>query len=94
MKVNKYEIFLKPKKTNQQRGPNPIEIILKKDRANFLKIEVASADKVIEGLDKVLKNSKIKITDINKITVDNFKKASYTSFRILKSIEKGLKFRP
>lgn len=71
---------------------NPQEIVLnlkKEDRIYTEKVE--KAEDLLLGLDKILKKSKIKPTDIGKIKVDNFNKSRYTSFRIVKSIEKALR---
>lgn len=79
-------------KKAKQKGRAPVEIILKKDKKIYKKT-VGSADKVIEGLDRILKGSKIEITNIKSIKVDDLNKNRYTSYRILKSIEKALKLK-
>jgi len=53
--------------------------------------KVENAEDVLEGLDKILKKSKIEITDIKDIKIDALNKNRYTSYRIIKSIEKVLK---
>ena len=84
------EIIFKSK-TTFKKGKTSVEIILRKNKKVIDRIKVESADRTLEGLDKLLRCNKIDITAIRKFTtVDNFKKTSYTSFRILKSIEKGL----
>lgn len=71
---------------------NPREITLnlkKEDRIYNEKVE--KAEDLLLGLDKIVKKSKVKFIDIGKIKVDNFNKGRYTSFRIVKSIEKALR---
>lgn len=73
------------------KNRNPVEIILKKGDKVYKRIE--ETDKLLEGLDKILKKSKVEINSIRKkIRIDNSStKNKYTSFRIVKSIEKALK---
>lgn len=72
---------------------NPSEIVIALKKGNDMYIEkVEKAEDVLLGLDKILKKSKIKVIDIGNIKIDNFNKSKYTSFRIVKSIEKALKF--
>lgn len=79
-------------KKNKQKGPVPVEVILKGDKRIY-KEKVESADNVLEGLDKILKRSKMKIADIEGIKVDDLNRNRYTSYRIIKSIEKALKLK-
>jgi hydrogenase maturation factor HypF (carbamoyltransferase family) len=70
------------------------ETTLNLKKGNRIYVEkVEKAEDLLLGLDKILKKSKIKFIDIGKIKVDNFNKSRYTSFRIVKSIEKALKFK-
>ena len=72
---------------------NPREIALNLKKGDRIYVEkVEKAEDLLLGLDKILKKSKIKFIDIGKIKVDNLNKSRYTSFRIVKSIEKALKF--
>lgn len=76
----------------KQKGQTPVEIVLEKN-GQVYKQKVQKADNVLEGLDKLLKKYKISITDLKSVkTVDNFSQISYTSCRIVKSIEKALNF--
>jgi len=71
---------------------NPREILLNLKNGDRIYIEkVEKAEDLLLGIDKILKKSKIKFIDIGKIRVDNFNKGRYTSFRIVKSIEKALR---
>jgi len=75
-----------------------------KKEKNIYKEIANSADNVIEKLDKILRKSKMKFTDIKNIKiinlpplvksekVDDSSNISYTSYRIIKSIEKALNF--
>lgn len=54
---------------------------------------VESAEKILEGLDKIFKKSKIEITAIKNIQTIDLNKSRYTSYRIVKSIEKALKLK-
>jgi len=84
------QLIFKLKKT-KQKGRAPIEVILKKKREVIGREEVKNAEKILEGLDKILKKSKVKITAIKAIKVDDLNKNSYTSYRIIKAVEKALK---
>ncbi len=79
-------------KKSSQKGKVPIEIVLKDKKKVIGREKVENAEKVLEGLDKILKRSKIGITVINSIKVDDLNKSRYTSYRIIKAIEKALKF--
>jgi len=91
------QLIFKLKKTKQKgrpacrRGRAPVEVILKKKREVIGREEVKNAEKILEGLDKILKKSKVKITAIKAIKVDDLNKNSYTSYRIIKAVEKALK---
>jgi len=74
-----------------RRGRAPVEVILKKKREIIGREEVKNAEKILEGLDKILKKNKIEITTIKLIKVDDLNKNKHTSYRIIKSIEKALK---
>lgn len=72
---------------------NPSEIIIALKKGDDVYVEkVEKAEDVLLGLDKILKKSKIKVIDIGNIKIDNFNKSKHTSFRIVKSIEKALRF--
>ncbi len=77
----------------KQKGKAPVEVVLEKNNKIIGKKTVESADKVLEGLDKILKKSKIGITAIKSIKVDDLNKNRYTSYRIVKSVEKALKIK-
>ena len=70
----------------------PIEVILKDKNKVIGKEIVKNAEEVLKGLDKILKKSKIGINTIKTIKVDDLNKNRYTSYRIIKAIEKALKF--
>ena len=73
------------------KGKNAIEIILKNKQT--YKERVDSGNEVLKGIDKILNKSKIKdIKKISKIKIDNLSKNRYTTYRVVKSIEKALKF--
>jgi len=76
----------------KQKGATPVEVILEKNKRIYRE-KVESADKVLEGLDKILKKSKIEITAVKSIKVDDLNRNRYTSYRIVKSIEKALKIK-
>ncbi len=71
--------------------PVDITLILKRGSEIYTE-KIEEAEDMIERLDRILKKSKIEITDIRNIKIDNFNKNKYTSYRILKSIEKALRF--
>lgn len=73
------------------KGKVPIDIILKKKNKIINREKVDSADKSLESLDKILKKSKIGINIVKIIKVEDLNKSRYTSYRIIKSIEKALK---
>ena len=77
---------------SKQKGAAPVEVILEKKGKKYKEI-VKNADKILEGLDKILKRSKIGITDLKNIKVDDLNKNRYTSYRIIKAIEKALKLK-
>ena len=77
---------------SSRKGKAPVEVVLEKNRKIYRE-EVESADKVLEGLDKILKKSRIGITAIKSIKVDDLNKNRYTSYRIIKSVEKALKIK-
>lgn len=80
-----------------------VKIILETNRKRYSE-KVESADDVLKGLDKILKKSRMEITSVKNIKtvsslspskskkVDKFCKKSYTSCRIVKSVEKAIKF--
>ena len=68
----------------------PVEIILEA-KDNTYKEKAESADKILEALDKILKKSRIEITDIKSIKIDNQNKNRYTSYRIAEAILRALK---
>ncbi len=72
-------------------GEQIIEIIVKTSD-KIIRSEAGEAENVLDKLDKILKKSKIEITDIKNIRIDNLDKNRYTTYRIIRSIEKGLKF--
>lgn len=76
----------------EQKGEVPVEVILKRNSRVICKETVDNPEKILEGLDKILKRSKINITDIRSINIDNLNQNRYTSYRIARSIEKALKF--
>lgn len=78
---------------SSQKGAVPVEIVLKDKKRTIGKEIVENAEKVLEGLDKILKKSKIEITDIKNIKTIDLNKNRYTSYRIVKSIEKALKLK-
>lgn len=76
----------------EQKGAVPVEVVLKRAARVICKETVENPEKILEGLDKILKRSKINITDIRSINIDNLNPNRYTSYRIAKGIEKALKF--
>jgi len=68
----------------------PVEIILEA-RDKTYKEKAESADKILETLDKILKKSRIEITDIKSIKIDNQNKNRYTSYKIAEAIQRALK---
>ena len=68
----------------------PVEIILEAGDSTY-KEKAESADKILRGLDKILKKSRIEITDIKSIKIDNQNKNRYTSYRIAEAILRALK---
>lgn len=88
---------------SSRKGKVPVEVILRRNSRIIGREKMESADKVLEGLDRILKRSKIEMTNIiglrptsrrleNIKTID-LNKNRYTSYRILKSIEKALKLK-
>jgi len=85
----------------EQKEKAPVEVILEAEgRAYkkkvhpapfFKRCRVKSADKILEGLDKILKRSKIEITDIKSIKIDNQNKNRHTSYRIAEAILRALR---
>jgi len=101
-------IFLLEQLNNQKtdaplKGRCGVKIILEVNKKRYLE-KVESADNLLEGLDRILKKSRMEITSVKNIKtvsslfpkksnrVDKFCKTSYTSCRIVKSIEKAIKF--
>lgn len=80
-------------KKSKQKGAVSVEVVLRNKNRIIGQEIVENAEKVLEGLDKILKRSKIEITDIKNIKVDDLNKNRYTSYRIVKSIEKALKLK-
>ncbi len=84
---------------SSRKGPVPVDVILEKkgphagEAGKIYREKVESADKVLEGLDKILKKSRIGITAIKSIKVDDLNKNRYTSYRIVKIVEKALKIK-
>jgi len=83
-----------------QKGAVPIEVILKdknlpRQQAGRIigKETVENAEKILEGLDKIFKKSKIGMTAIKNIKTIDLNKNRYTSYRIVRSIEKALKLK-
>lgn len=74
-----------------KKGVVPVEVVLKDKNRVIGREIVENAEKVLGGLDKILKKSKIGITAIKSMKVEDLNKNRYTSFRIIKSIEKALK---
>ncbi len=83
------QIVFKIKKSDLDK--QVIEIIVK-SKGKIIRTEVGEAEDALIGLDKILKKNKIKIGEIRSIKIDNQNKNRYTSYRILKSIEKAIKF--
>lgn len=79
-------------KKSKQKGAAPVEVILEKNGQKYKEI-VKNADKILEGLDKILKKSKIGITGLENIKTIDLNKNRYTSYRIIKAIEKALKLK-
>lgn len=80
-------------KTTLKITINPREIVINLKKGDRIYVEqVLRAEDLLLGLDKILKKSKIKVIDIRNIRIDNLNKSKYTSFRIIKSIEKALRF--
>lgn len=77
---------------SDKKGEVPVEVILKRNARVICKETVDNPEKILEGIDKILKRSKISITDIKSINIDNLNQNRYTSYRIAKSIKKALKF--
>ena len=74
-----------------QKGKTPVDVILKQGKVTYRE-KVESTDEVLERLDKILKKNRIDIKAIRSVKiVDKFLETSYTSRRILKSVEKALK---
>jgi hypothetical protein len=83
-----------------QKGKVPVEVILKdknlpRQQAGRIigKETVENAEKILEGLDKIFKKSKIGMTAIKNIKTIDLNKNRYTSYRIVRSIEKALKLK-
>lgn len=76
-----------------QKGKVPVEVILKDKNKVIGKKTVENAEKILEGLDKIFKKSKIGITAIKNIKTIDLNKNRYTSYRIVRSIEKALKLK-
>lgn len=76
-----------------QKGKVPVEVILKDKNKVIGKETVENAEKILEGLDKIFKKSKIGITAIKNIQTIDLNKNRYTSYRIVRSIEKALKLK-
>lgn len=74
-----------------EQNQSLIEIILKR-KNKIIIAKAGEAEDVLDKLDKILKKSKIEITDIRNIKIDNLNKNRYTTYRILKSLEKALRF--
>jgi len=72
---------------------NSSEIIITLKRGDKTYIEkIKKAEETLNAFDKILRKSKIEIADIKSIRIDNLNKNKYTSYRILKSIEKAINF--
>ena len=84
-------LIFKIQKTNK-KGAVPVEIILKDKNKVIGKKAVESAEKILEGLDKIFKKSNRGITNIKNIKTIDLNKNRYTSYRIVRSIERALKF--
>lgn len=76
-----------------QKGKVPVEVILKEKNRIIGKKTVENAEKILEGLDTIFKKSKIGITAIKNIQTIDLNKNRYTSYRIVRSIEKALKLK-
>lgn len=76
-----------------QKGKVPVEVILKDKNLVIGRETVGNAEKVLEGLDKIFKKSKIGMTAIKNIQTIDLNKNRYTSYRIVRSIEKALKLK-
>lgn len=74
-----------------EQNQSLVEIILKR-KNKIIRAEAEEAEDALDKLDRILKKSKIEITDIKNIRIDNLNKSKYTTYRILKSIEKALRF--
>ena len=92
------QLIFKIQKTNK-KGAAPVEIILKeknlfrKQTNRIINREtMENAEKVLEKLDKIFKKSNIGITNIKNIKTIDLNKNRYTSYRIVRSIERALKF--
>ena len=86
------ELIFKIQKSGQ-KGKVPVEVILKDKNLVIGKETVENAEKILEGLDKIFKKSKIGITAIKNIKTVDLNKNRYTSYRIVRSIEKALKLK-
>lgn len=71
----------------------PVEVILKDKNKVIGKEAVENAEKVLEGLDRIFKKSRIGMTAIKNIQTIDLNKNRYTSYRIVRSIEKALKLK-
>ncbi len=76
-----------------QKGKVPVEVILKDKNLVIGRETVGNAEKVLEGLDKIFKKSRIGMTAIKNIQTIDLNKNRYTSYRIVRSIEKALKLK-
>lgn len=76
-----------------QKGKVPVEVILKDKNKVIGRETKENAEKILEGLDKIFKKSKIGMTAIKNIKTIDLNKNRYTSYRIVRSIEKALKLK-
>jgi len=76
-----------------QKGKVPVEVILKDKNKVIGRETVGNAEKVLEGLDRIFKKSRIGMTAIKNIQTIDLNKNRYTSYRIVRSIEKALKLK-
>lgn len=83
------ELIFKVKKSDK-KGAVPVEIILKDKNRIVDQETVENAEKILEGLDRIFKKSRIGTTAIKNIKTIDSNKNRYTSYRIVKSIEKAL----
>ncbi len=86
---NNMNLTFKLLKTNQ-KGKAPVEVILKQNKKVIASETAKNAEQVLSILDKILKKSKIVITAIDNIKVEDLSKNRYTSYRIIKSIKTAL----